>query len=53
MIILWTVLQEMNIFSHLDMNPLSNPNNNYDRLAKLIKDCREQHLPTGIVKYDK
>ena len=46
-------LQQMNIYNSLDVNPQSNPNDNYEIFEWLLVQTTDKHLPIKNVKYCK
>ena len=46
-------LQQTDILGKLKRDMFTDPNVNYNIMDKLIQDCREQHLPSRTIKYNK
>ena len=46
-------LQNRNIYSLLDKELFIDPNKNYEIIENTINDCKEKHLPTRTVKFNK
>ena len=46
-------LKEANVYNVLNKDLLSDPNENYQKIEKIVTECREKHLPMRTVKFNK
>ena len=46
-------IRNCELFSKLDRNMFLDPNNNLNILEKTIEECKNKHLPTRTVKFNK
>ena len=41
-----------NLLDNLDLNPLANPNDNYNELDNIIQTVKNKHFPQKTIKYN-
>ena len=46
-------LLSVNLLDNLDLNPLANPNDNYNELDNIIQTVKNKHFPRKTIKYNK
>ena len=46
-------LLSVNLLDNLDLNPLDNPNDNYNKLDNFIQTVKNKHFPQKTIKYNK
>ena len=46
-------LLSVNLLDNLDLNPLANPNDNYNELDNIIQTAKNKHFPRKTIKYNK